>query len=216
MEKLLRIKTRKWGGDLFSFDAAIDGWVELRLLWCRKLPPVLNIFAPALGFLLFIWILQERVIVALLRRRHRSRWGNLYLCGLCQSWRYILNLQYVRFAFFSLLTVVFLAQWFVNFFLTFVKASTTTCGYFHYVSYGILAHWFSLNQMFKLSCLVSLAHFPRFCRQYFSLTTVFSIHLARKTFFLSCLSVWIFLNFSIVVLRTWNQIVVCWKQWPFS
>ena len=54
------------------------------------------------------------------------------------------------FAFFSLLTVVFLALWFVNFFLTLFKASTSY-GYFHYVSYGIFAHWFSLNLMFKFS-----------------------------------------------------------------
>ena len=54
------------------------------------------------------------------------------------------------FAFFSFLTVVFLAQWFVNFFLTFFKASTSY-GYFHYVCYGIFAHWFSLDQMFKFS-----------------------------------------------------------------
>ena len=58
------------------------------------------------------------------------------------------------FAFFSSLTVVFLAQWFVNVFLTFFKASTSY-GYFHYVSYGSFAHWFSLDQMFKFS--VSLA-----------------------------------------------------------
>ena len=43
-----------------------------------------------------------------------------------------------------------LAQWFVNVFLTFFKASTSY-GYFHYVSYGIFAHWFSLDQMFKFS-----------------------------------------------------------------
>ena len=54
------------------------------------------------------------------------------------------------FAFFSWLHVVFLAQWFVNFFLTFFKASTSY-GYFHYVSYCVFAHWFSLNQMFKFS-----------------------------------------------------------------
>ena len=58
------------------------------------------------------------------------------------------------FAFFSVQTVVFLALWFVNFLLTFFKACTSY-GYFHYVSYGIFAHWFSLNQMFK--CLVSFA-----------------------------------------------------------
>ena len=51
------------------------------------------------------------------------------------------------FAFFS---VVFLALLFVNFFLTFFKARASF-GYFHYVSYGIFAHWFSLNQVFKFS-----------------------------------------------------------------
>ena len=54
------------------------------------------------------------------------------------------------FAFFSLLAVVFLALWFVSFFLAFFKASTSY-GYFHYVSYGIFAHWFSSNQMFKFT-----------------------------------------------------------------
>ena len=75
--------------------------------------------------------------VALLRRLHRSRWGNLYLC------------------FFSLLTVVFLALWFVIF-LTFCKA-ITSYGFFHFVSYGIFAHWFSLNQMFVIKFSASFA-----------------------------------------------------------
>ena len=35
-------------------------------------------------------------------------------------------------------------------FSTFFKANTSY-GYFHYVSYGIFAHWFSLDQMFKFS-----------------------------------------------------------------
>ena len=66
--------------------------------------------------------------------------------------------------------------------------------------------------------LVSLAHFPRFCWQYFSLSNAFSIHLARKTYFLLCSGFWnIFLNFFIVVLGTkLNPVVVCWKLWPFS
>ena len=55
------------------------------------------------------------------------------------------------FAFFSLLTVVFLALWFVIFFLTFFEASTSY-GYFHYVSYGIFPQWFSLNQIFGFVC----------------------------------------------------------------
>ena len=29
--------------------------------------------------------------------------------------------------------------------------ASTSYGHFHYVSYGIFAHWFSLDQMFKFS-----------------------------------------------------------------
>ena len=101
-----------------------------------------------LGFHYFIWP-TARVIVALLR------WiGFIVVVKDIYSsvardigdmlWTY--NLCF----FFSFLAVVFLAQWFVNFFLTFFKASTSY-GYFHYVSYGIFAHWFSLDQMFKFS-----------------------------------------------------------------
>ena len=45
------------GGNLFSFDAAIDRQVEPQLLCCQKLPisPFLNYFRN------FVWILQERV-----------------------------------------------------------------------------------------------------------------------------------------------------------
>ena len=39
----MRFKTRKWrGGNLFSFDAVIDGWVEPQLLWCWKLPVLIK------------------------------------------------------------------------------------------------------------------------------------------------------------------------------
>ena len=154
MEKFLRIKTRKWRRK-FVFFRRCQQWMSGATVVVMPETTAsikYNIcFFSALGFLLFIWILQERVIVALLRRLHRSRWGNLYLCGLWQ-WRYILKLQYIRFAFFNLLTVVFLTPWFVNFFFTFFKASTTTYGHFHQnVSYGIFADRFSLNQIFKFS-----------------------------------------------------------------
>ena len=61
------------------------------------------------------------------------------------------------FALFGLLTVVFLALWFVNFFLTYFKASTSY-GLFmiDYVTYVIFARlWFSLNQMFVIKFSVS-------------------------------------------------------------
>ena len=32
------LKPANEGGNLFSFDAAIGGWVGPQLLWCRKLP----------------------------------------------------------------------------------------------------------------------------------------------------------------------------------
>ena len=113
------LKPENEGGNLFPFDAAIDERVEPQLLWCRKLP----IFAFSH---FFIWILQERVIVALLRGLHRSRWGKSILL-----WPVTLAIsERTMFAFFILLTVVFLALWFVNFFLTYFKAST---------SYGLLS-----------------------------------------------------------------------------
>ena len=68
----------------------------------------------------------------------------------------------------------------------------------------------------KVSSLVSLAHFPRFCWQYFPLSTTFSIHLARKTYFLLCLG---FCNIFLTVLLLFcmqNQIFNCWKPQPFS
>ena len=49
------------------------------------------------------------------------------------------------------------------------------------------------------SCLVSLAHFPRFCWQCFSLSTTFSMHLARHTYFLLCSGFGIFLKCSVVL-----------------
>ena len=77
------------GGNLFSFDASINGWVEPRLLWRWKLPVLIKYkflhFLSAEVFIISfsLGLLQERVIVALLRRLHRSRWaGNLYICGL--------------------------------------------------------------------------------------------------------------------------------------
>ena len=36
--KFWALKPENEGGNLFSSDAAIDGWVEPQLLWCRKLP----------------------------------------------------------------------------------------------------------------------------------------------------------------------------------
>ena len=68
----------------------------------------------------------------------------------------------------------------------------------------------------KVSSLVSLAHFPRFCWQYFPLSITFSVHLARKTYFLLCLG---FCNICLNVLLLFcmqNQIFNCWKLQPFS
>ena len=139
MDQFLRFKTRKWRRQ-FVFFRQCHRWASGATVVVMSETPNINIiFASSQrwDFHNFIWILQERVVVALLRRLHRSRWGNLYFC------------------FFSLLTVVFLALWFLIFF-TFFKASTSY-GFFHHVTYGIFAHWFSLNQMFVTKFSVSFA-----------------------------------------------------------
>ena len=60
------------------------------------------------------------------------------------------------FAFFSLLTVVFLALWFETFSsLTLRLTPAMDC--FLYVTYGIFALWFSPNQMFVIKFSVSFA-----------------------------------------------------------
>ena len=102
MDKLLRFKTRKWRRH-FVFFRHCHRWVSGATVVVMSETANINIiFASSQrwDFHNFIWILQERVVVALLRRLHRSRWGNLYLC------------------FFSLLNVVFLALWFVMFSLS--------------------------------------------------------------------------------------------------
>ena len=104
-------------------------------------------FSQRWGFNNFIWILQERVIVAFFHRLHRSRLRNLHFCGLW-LWRYV-SVQ-------CLLSVVFLALWFVNFFLTLnFKASIIYRFFSLSVTCGIFAVWFSLNQMFVIKFSVS-------------------------------------------------------------
>ena len=139
MDKFLRFKTRKWRRQIVFFRHCHRWAGGATVVVMSETANINIIFASSQrwDFHHFIWILQERVVVALLRRLHRSRWGNLYLC------------------FFSLLTVAFLALWFVIF-LTFFKASTNY-RFFHYVTYGIFAHWFSLNQMFVIKFSVSFA-----------------------------------------------------------
>ena len=75
------LKPKNEGGKLFSFDAAIEGRVEPRFLWCWIMP--ISAFPDN-----FIWILQEGVVVALLCGFHRRGWGDLYFCGLW-LWRYL-------------------------------------------------------------------------------------------------------------------------------
>ena len=74
------LKPENEGGNLFSFDAVL----EPQLLWCRKLPTAICFFSK-----FYLDILQERVVVALLRRLHRSRWGNLYFWSVAWDFREI-------------------------------------------------------------------------------------------------------------------------------
>ena len=120
MEKFWDLKPENEGGNLFSFNAAIDGW------WSHSCFDVgscqfYNIcFFSALGFLWFhYWSLaifmRESDSVALLCRLHR------------RSFRKFMPLWSVKLAIYSELTIMFpffsacccfLALWFVNFFPT--------------------------------------------------------------------------------------------------
>ena len=104
-------------------------------------------FSQRWGFNNFVWIYWKRVVVALFRRFHRSRWGNYHCCGL---WL----LRYVTVQ--CLLSVVFLALWFVNVFLTLNFTASIIYRFFSLsVTYGIFALWFSLNKMYVIKVSVS-------------------------------------------------------------
>ena len=144
METFLRFKTGKWRRQ-FVLNAAIDGQMEPQLLWCWKLP--IFFFSQRWGFNNFVWIYWKRVVVALFRRFHRSRWGNYHCCGL---WL----LRYVTVQ--CLLSVVFLALWFVNVFLTLNFTASIIYRFFSLsVTCGIFALWFSLNKMYVIKFSVS-------------------------------------------------------------
>ena len=106
-------------------------------------------------FLIISFGYCKRVIVALLHQLHIVV-EEIYTSVACgcfgDIWAYNVS-------FFSLLTVVFLVLWFINFFLTYFKVTTSyiymDC--FHYITYGIFALWFSLNQMFVIKFSVAFA-----------------------------------------------------------
>ena len=132
---------------LLSTLPSIGKWNNTELLWCRKLP--IFAFSQRWGFNYFVCILQQRVVIALFRRLHRSRRGNLHFCGLW-LWRYA-SVQF-------LLSVVFLALYMIrkNVFLTLnFKASIIYRFFSLSVTHGIFALWFSLNQMFVIKFSVS-------------------------------------------------------------
>ena len=97
------LKLENEGGNMLSFNVAIDGRVKPQLLWCRKLP--IFAFSQRWGRL----DIERESRCRSPRRLHRSCWGNLHFCGLW-LWRYV-SVQ-------CLLSVVFLALWFVNSFPT--------------------------------------------------------------------------------------------------
>ena len=131
------LKLEKEGGNLVHFNAAIHGRVEPQLLWCRKLS--IFTFSQRWGFNNFFWIFFAKEC---------RRWGNLHFWGLW-LWRYV-SVQ-------CLLSVVFLALWFVNFFLTLNFKASIIYRFFSLsvYTYGIFALWFSLNQMFVIKFPVS-------------------------------------------------------------
>ena len=62
----------------------------------------------------------------------------------------------------------------------------------------------------------SLARFPRFCWQYFSVCTTSPKHSARKTYSLLCLGFWKKFSALQSLFHSPNQIVVCGKPRPSS
>ena len=93
MEKFLRFKTQKWRRQ-FVFFRCCHRWVSEATVVVMSETASINIifaFSQHWSFHYFIWP-TARVIVAPLCRLHRSRKGNLYLCGLWHR-RYVLNLQ---------------------------------------------------------------------------------------------------------------------------
>ena len=95
----------------------------------------------------------KRVIVALLHWLHRSRWGNLYLCGLWLLWWYLS----IQCFFFSACQLLFFLYYESSTFFSLTSRLLPAMDCFHYVAYGIFALWFSLNQMFVIKFSVSFA-----------------------------------------------------------
>ena len=134
METFLRFKTRKWRRQ-FVLNAAIDGQVEPHLLWCWKLP--IFVFLNA-GVLINSFGFIERES------------SSLFFIGFCGLWLW----RYVSVQ--CLLSVVFLALWFVNVFLTLNFTASIIYRFFSLsVTYGIFALWFSLNKMYVIKVSVS-------------------------------------------------------------
>ena len=136
--------------------------MEPLLLWCRKL----SIFAFSHNF---IWILQES------HRCSSSSASSLvveeiYTSVVCvcfgDIWAYN-----VSFFSLSLLTVVFLLLWFINFFLTYFKATTS------YGLFSLCYLWYFrplVNQMFVIKFSVAFATVAKRTRPSYVFIEVFA------------------------------------------
>ena len=69
-----------------------------------------------------VWILLERVVIALFRPLHRSRWENLHFCGLW-VWRYVRVKCFLSFCTIYILTLNFKASLIYRFFSLSVTSS---------------------------------------------------------------------------------------------
>ena len=143
MKKSLGFKTRKWRRQFVPFRRCHR--------WASGATVVVMSETANICFLSFFHLHIARESCRCARGLHRSRWGNLCFCSL-----WLAISERTMFAFFSLLTVVFLALWFETFSsLTLRLAPAMDC--FHYVTDGIFALWFSPNQMFFIKFSVSFA-----------------------------------------------------------
>ena len=140
-EKFLRFKTRKWRRQ-FVFFRRCHRWVSRATVVVKSETAGINV----------IFAFSQRWVF------HYSIWpiaresSSLFFVGFIVvveeiytsvAWTY-------NHCFLQLAHCCFSCTTIPKLFSHFLKASTSY-GYFHYASYDIFAHWFSLNQMFKFS-----------------------------------------------------------------
>ena len=144
------IKTRKWRTQ-FVFFRRCHRWVSEATVVVISETASINIifaFSQHWGFHYFIWPMA-RESHCRSSSFHRSRWGNLYRCGLWH-WQYILNLQYLlSSACWLLFFLHYDSKFFFSLSLRLVPATVTFIIFAQLVSYWGRKKKHTLAWMFK-------------------------------------------------------------------